>query len=231
MLLSLLGVLIVIGLIITILAFIIGLFTDPGAALEIAAGTCIMYVVLGLATGLCMGLLYFAGQRLLPQAGMSLASPYLRWPLIMLAGLLAGWVWQRYWHYRQRRHLLQFSGSNNGVTDAVALEAGIYRLAYAFFSPKAPVELLALELASGERQRLLKLRGSGSTTFQVEEAGKFIFEVKGSPREDYFSWRFSLEQLSPPAAPAEKPKRQHYADFFYDEDAPDQGDGGAMAAR
>ncbi len=85
-------------------------------------------------------------------------------------------------------------GHGTQATDPVDLEAGLYRLAYQS-KPDVKTTVKLIQCLSGEEDVLLKsVSGTGSQTFTVTEADRYLFQVV-VPGAQFPAWKIEVERL------------------------------------
>ena len=85
-------------------------------------------------------------------------------------------------------------GYGTQATDPIDLDFGMYRVAYQF-APGMPITVKLIQCLSGEEKVLLAdVSGTGSQTFMVEDADRYMFQVAVAGAYSP-AWKIELEQL------------------------------------
>lgn len=97
-------------------------------------------------------------------------------------------------HLKRGGAELVFRGRGAGVTQAVFMEAGAYRLSCQFTGGAAvKIDLIAVD--SGERETLLVKSGSGTLAFTLD-GGLYVFDV--DPADHRSAWNLQVGPLGLP---------------------------------
>lgn len=83
----------------------------------------------------------------------------------------------------------RFKGAGTQATEAIDLEAGLYRIRYA--APAGnPISVRLIHRLSGDSETILAgVEGTGSQTFFVQESDRYVFQIEGgSP-----AWKIECE--------------------------------------
>ncbi len=85
-------------------------------------------------------------------------------------------------------------GRGTQATDPVDMDSGMYRLAYQF-TPGVSTTVKLIQCLNGEEQVLLtRVSGTGSQTFTVTEADRYLFQVV-VPVAQTPAWKIEVERL------------------------------------